>query len=48
MPQLLETELHRKIKREPALGIESDVQVFPEEIQDVGRTDVVGELWSFS
>jgi hypothetical protein len=45
LPQLIETELHRKIK--PALGIESDV-LFQKEIQDVGRTDVVGELWSFS
>jgi hypothetical protein len=51
VPQLIETELHRKIKREPALGIESGVKFFPEgnELEDVGpRTDVVGELWSFS
>jgi hypothetical protein len=51
--QLIETELDRRIKREPALGIESGIKVFPEEeqenesVEDTGRRDVVGELWSF-
>jgi hypothetical protein len=43
-PQLIETELNRKIKREPALGIESGVKVFP---QGSGVNDIVGELWAF-
>ena len=46
--QLIETELNRKIKREPALGIESGVKVFPEGVQgNESVEDVVGELWSF-
>ncbi|KAF9475152.1 CBF-domain-containing protein [Pholiota conissans] len=56
---LFETEIGRKIKREPALAMESDVKVFPEEkIQDTEadsmvidtptQRDVISELWTFA
>jgi U3 small nucleolar RNA-associated protein 19 len=57
--QLFETEVIRKIKREPALGMESSLKVFPEEkaqnteedsmaIDTTAQRDVVAELWTFA
>ncbi|KAF8191784.1 CBF/Mak21 family-domain-containing protein, partial [Pholiota molesta] len=56
---LFETEVTRKIKREPALGMESSLKVFPEEkaqnteedsmaIDTTAQRDVVAELWTFA
>ncbi|KAF9568669.1 CBF-domain-containing protein, partial [Agrocybe pediades] len=50
---LFETEINRKIKREPALAVESDVKVFQVEApsQDLtatsSQTDFINELWVF-
>ena len=54
--KLFETEINRKVKREPALAVESRTKMFPdpqdqgelmEERSEIDSTDVVGELWTF-
>ena len=54
--QLFETEINRKVKREPALAVESRTKMFPdpkdqdeltEEESKIGSTDIVGEFWTF-
>ena len=54
--QLFETEINRKIKREPALAVESRTKMFPdpqdqEELMgkrsEIDSTDIVGKLWTF-
>ena len=54
--QLFETEINRKVKREPALAVDSKTKMFPdpqdqEELMEKGSeinsTDIVGELWTF-
>lgn len=51
--QLIETELNRKIKREPPLGLDDNVEVFVtrtkfnQESEDTMQVDVVSELWAF-
>ena len=50
---MFETEINRKIKREPALAVESNIKVFPgpadqkELMEERNEVDVVGELWTF-
>jgi len=53
---LFETEINRKVKREPALAVESKTKMFPdtqvqEELMEkrfeIDSTDIVGELWTF-
>lgn len=54
--QLFETEINRKVKREPALAVESRTKMFPdpqdgeelmEKRSEIDSTDIVGELWTF-
>ena len=57
--QLFETEINRKVKREPALAVESRTKMFPNlqdqeelmekksEIDSSHSTDIIGELWTF-
>ena len=54
--QLFETEINRKVKREPALAVESKTMMFPdpqdgeevmEERSETDSNDIVGELWTF-
>ena len=51
--QLFETEIERKVKREPALAVGSRIKMFPdpqdgEELTEKrSEIDVVGELWTF-
>ena len=53
--QLFETEISRKVKREPALAVESRTKIFPdpqdqdlmEKRSEIDSTDIVGELWTF-
>ena len=53
--QLFETEINRKVKREPALAVESRTKIFPdtqdqdlmEKRSEIHSTDIVGELWTF-
>ena len=54
--QLFETEINRKVKREPALAVESKIKMFPdpqegeefmEKRSEIDSTDIVGELWTF-
>jgi hypothetical protein len=54
--QLFETEINRKVKREPALEVESRKKMFPdpqdqeevmEKRSEIDSTDVVGDLWNF-
>ena len=54
--QLFETEINRKIKREPALAVESRTKMFPnsqeqEEVMEkrsgIDLKDIVGDLWNF-
>ena len=56
LSQLFETEISRKVKREPALAVESRTKIFPhlqdqeliEKRPEVDSCDIVGELWTFS
>jgi U3 small nucleolar RNA-associated protein 19 len=54
--QLFETEINRKVKREPALAVESRTKMLPdlqdqEELMEnraeIDSIDIVGELWTF-
>lgn len=54
--QLFETEINRKVKREPALAVESRTKLSPdpqdqeelmEKRPEIDSTDIVGELWTF-
>jgi U3 small nucleolar RNA-associated protein 19 len=51
--QLFETEINRKVKREPALAVESRTKMFPdpkdqeEFMEERSEIDIVGELWAF-
>lgn len=50
MLQLFETEINRKVKREPALAVESSTKMFPDpqdQEEHIEEVDIVGELWSF-
>jgi U3 small nucleolar RNA-associated protein 19 len=53
LSQLFETEINRKVKREPALRMESSTKMFPdpvdqkESVEARSGVDVVGELWTF-
>jgi U3 small nucleolar RNA-associated protein 19 len=55
--QLFETEINRKVKREPALAVESRrTKMFPnsqeqeevmEKKSEIDANDIVGDLWNF-
>ena len=46
--QLFETEINRKVKREPALAVESRTKMFPDPKEfEIGSTDIVGDFWTF-
>ena len=54
---MFETEIGRKVKREPALAVESRIKMFSdlsdrevvlEEGSGVDTSDVVDELWAFA
>lgn len=56
LSQLFETEINRKVKREPALAVETTTKMFPdpqdqeelmEKRSEIDPTDIVGELWTF-
>jgi len=53
-PQLIETEVHRKIKQEPALCVECDIKVSLQGPKTVIKEvslydqDVVNEVWAFN
>lgn len=53
---MFETEINRKVKREPALAVESRTMMFPDpqdgqEVMDkrseIDSNDIVGDLWTF-
>ncbi|KAG8682333.1 hypothetical protein FRC08_015026 [Ceratobasidium sp. 394] len=45
---LLETEVKRKLKKDPAMTLETPVNLFPTSVSaEVQKGDVVSELWVF-
>jgi hypothetical protein len=44
---LLEAEVKRKLKKDPAVALELPVNLFPTISEEVQAGDVVSELWVF-
>ena len=46
--QLLDTEVKRKIKKEPALAVEMKNDAFTSDVNAQDEGDIVRDLWNFS